>query len=114
MDLGEQALDGIEGEGEQISGAGRSPAPRLHGEEDERGEQHPEEKRVFPKSHRLHHPCPRLLPRARPPGAALGGDRDFLEEIQLVENLAGAESDAGQRVVSHGDGQVRFLSKQEV
>src|SRR5207247_6034812 len=56
--LGEHALNGIEGEGEQISGSGRSSAPRLHGEEDERGEQHPGEKSVVTKSHQLHHTAP--------------------------------------------------------
>jgi hypothetical protein len=53
MNLGERALEGIEGEGEDVTGA-RLPAPsRLHGEEEQRGEEHPQQKRVFPKSHRL-------------------------------------------------------------
>src|SRR5262245_51061140 len=33
-------------------------------------------------------------------------DRDLLEEIHLVQDLAGAEGHAGQRIVANGDGEV--------
>src|SRR5215469_2400705 len=61
-----------------------------------------------------YHPSRRPSRSRREIAAALRGDRDLLEELQLVEDLAGAEGDAGQRLVAHGDRQVRFLSQQQV
>src|SRR6266436_9356364 len=61
-----------------------------------------------------YHPRRRSSCSRRETAAALRGDRDLLEELQLVENLAGAEGHAGQRLVGHGDRQVRFLSQEQV
>src|SRR5215470_20453709 len=51
-------------------------------------------------------------PSAR--GAGLGRDRHLLQKIELIEHLAGAEGHARQRIVAHGDRQVRLLAEQEI
>src|SRR5690349_2490328 len=52
---------------------------------------------------------------ARPArGRRSGGDRHFLEKLQLVQNLAGAQRHAGQRIVADRDRQIRLLSQQQI
>src|SRR4051794_17446258 len=43
-----------------------------------------------------------------------GRDGHLLQQIELIQYLAGAEGDAGQRVLALRDRQVRFLAKQMI
>src|SRR5947207_10749763 len=43
-----------------------------------------------------------------------GRDGHLLQQIELIEHLAGAEGDAGQRILALRDRQVRFLAQQMI
>src|SRR5690242_10510077 len=47
-------------------------------------------------------------------GRRSGGDRHFLEKLELVQHLAGAERHAGEGVVPDRDREIRLLSQEQV
>ena len=110
MDADQQALDG----GEQRRRAARRPAPvpppaRLHRQEQKRHEQHREKDPVSAKSHRSVTLTADRSCDGRPEAGVQAGIATFLRRLELVQDLARAERDAGQRIVADGDGQVRLL-----
>src|SRR5207244_10625405 len=48
------------------------------------------------------------------PRVPLGGDRDLLQQVELVEHLAGAERHARERIFTRRHRQIRLLPQQVI
>src|SRR5258706_10901806 len=52
--------------------------------------------------------------RLKEPTARPSADRDFLQELNVIERLAAAENDTADRIITDHDGQACFFAQQNV